>query len=118
MHVPENLFCAGTYKRILDLIAQPAISKADIHYSTIVDKIFYRTNPGDPVRIQLRGGEWLEFDELVTTSPLGWLKRNLGAFEPPLPARLTKAISSIGYGCLEKVRTATSLLNQSVEDLA
>lgn len=40
---------------------------------------------------------------MVVTCPLGWLKQNLGAFEPPLPARLTRAIGSLGYGCLEKV---------------
>jgi hypothetical protein len=45
----------------------------------------------------------LEFDEVVVTSPLGWLKRHMEAFEPELPARLSKAINSIAYGCLEKV---------------
>jgi hypothetical protein len=33
----------------------------------------------------------------------GWLKRNQDAFEPPLTPRLAKAISSIGYGTLDKV---------------
>ena len=33
----------------------------------------------------------------------GWLKRNQDAFEPPLKPRLAKAISSIGYGTLDKV---------------
>jgi hypothetical protein len=45
----------------------------------------------------------LEFDEIVVTAPLGWLKQNKEAFTPSLPVRLSNAIDSIGYGCLEKV---------------
>jgi hypothetical protein len=39
----------------------------------------------------------------VVTTPLGWLKKNKHAFEPPLPSRFSGAIDSIGYGSLEKV---------------
>lgn len=45
----------------------------------------------------------LPFDELVVTSPLGWLQKNPQAFDPPLPPPLTQAIDSISYGCLEKI---------------
>ncbi|KAK0310734.1 hypothetical protein LTR01_003889 [Friedmanniomyces endolithicus] len=44
-----------------------------------------------------------EFDEVVVTAPLGWLKRNKEAFRPALPARLSQAICNIGYGTLDKV---------------
>ncbi|KAI0143867.1 flavin-containing amine oxidoreductase [Hypoxylon sp. NC0597] len=54
------------------------------------------------LKVFTKGGENLEFDEVVFTAPLGWLKQHTDAFEPPLPSRLTKAIKSIGYGCLEK----------------
>ncbi|KAL9591468.1 MAG: hypothetical protein Q9179_007690, partial [Wetmoreana sp. 5 TL-2023] len=37
------------------------------------------------------------------TAPLGWLKRNLSTFHPPLPPRLQTAITNISYGRLEKV---------------
>ena len=43
------------------------------------------------------------FDEVVVTSPLGWLKRNLSAFTPLLPTRISQSIKHIGYGRLEKV---------------
>ncbi|PTB68579.1 FAD/NAD(P)-binding domain-containing protein [Trichoderma citrinoviride] len=99
----ENLFCAGTYQKILQEVARPALSNATISYNSVVNKIFSRTKPDDEVRVQLKGGQTLSFDELVVTCPLGWLKRNLTAFDPPLPPVLTKAIGSIGYGSLEKV---------------
>ncbi|UPL01567.1 hypothetical protein LCI18_012501 [Fusarium solani-melongenae] len=99
----ENLFCAGTYKKVLDAVAKPAIEGAEIKFKTKVERISYRTDPEDKAKVQVHGGQTLEFDEVVVTAPLGWLKRNLAAFEPALPARLTKAIGAIGYGCLEKV---------------
>lgn len=102
----ENLFCAGTYQKILQEVARPALSKATISFSSVATKIFSRTKPDDEVRVQLKDGQTLLFDELVVTCPLGWLKRNLTAFDPPLPPVLTKAIGSIGYGSLEKVSHA------------
>ncbi|KAL7623239.1 hypothetical protein AAE478_006920 [Parahypoxylon ruwenzoriense] len=100
----ENLFCADTYQKILQLVAKPAVEGATIKYETIVNKIQTTSDEGGPLKVYTEGGEALEFDEVVLTAPLGWLKRHAqAAFDPPLPARLTKAIKSIGYGCLEKV---------------
>ncbi|KAL6922097.1 hypothetical protein ACHAPO_002855 [Fusarium lateritium] len=99
----ENLFCAGTYKKVLDEVTRPALEGAEIKFETKVDKISYRTSPEEKAKVRTQSGQTLEFDEIVMTAPLGWLKRNLDAFEPALPARMTKAIGAIGYGCLEKV---------------
>ncbi|KAL0935684.1 flavin-containing amine oxidoreductase [Colletotrichum truncatum] len=99
----ENLFCAGTYKQILDEVAKPAVEGAEIKFQTKVDKISYPANLEEKVKVQIQRGKTLEFDEVVVTAPLGWLKRNPDAFEPALPARMVKAIDAIGYGCLEKV---------------
>ncbi|KAF2140643.1 uncharacterized protein K452DRAFT_327467 [Aplosporella prunicola CBS 121167] len=99
----ENLFVAGTYKKILDKIAKPAVEGAEIKYEQLVKRIISGTNEEDStVKVELADGQTLEFDEVVITTPLGWLKRNKEAFEPPLPQRLTEAIDSIGYGCLDK----------------
>ncbi|POR37256.1 Putative polyamine oxidase 4 [Tolypocladium paradoxum] len=99
----ENLFCAGTYRQILDAIAKPVLAEADVKFNSKARRILHRRETGDEVRVELEGGQVLSFDEVVVTAPLGWLKQNLAAFEPPLPERLTLAIQSIGYGCLEKV---------------
>lgn len=101
--VAENLFCAGTYKKVLDSVAAPALAKANIYYNTLVDRITSRRQPKDMVQVHEANRNKLEFDEVVVTTPLGWLKRHLDAFEPRLPMRLSQAIESIGYGCLEKV---------------
>lgn len=100
----ENLFCAGTYHKILERVAKPAVDGADIRYGTRVSEIYGKsTSPNGTPRARTAEGQILEFDELVVTTPLGWLKQNTHAFRPPLPDRLSKAIQNIGYGCLEKV---------------
>lgn len=100
----ENLFCVGTYAKILERIAAPALRGATVRYGTVVSKIHARAQPDGPVSVTLAAtGARLSFDELVVTCPLGWLQKNLGAFEPPLPGHLTHAINNISYGCLEKV---------------
>ncbi|ROT41480.1 FAD/NAD(P)-binding domain-containing protein [Sodiomyces alkalinus F11] len=99
----ENLFCADTYHKILETIARPAKEHATIMYNTRVERVELRTQDRPHPRIRTSGGAILEFDEVILTAPLGWLKRNLAAFDPSLPERLQQGINSIGYGCLEKV---------------
>jgi monoamine oxidase len=99
----ENLFCAGTYQKILALIAKPALEKATIKLSTKISKINAADGAHGKVKVTTEKGEALKFDEIVVTAPLGWLKQNQEAFTPPLPPRFSSAIESIGYGCLEKV---------------
>lgn len=107
----ENLFCSGTYTNILAHIAAPVLAaaadgRATLKLNTTVAGIHARTTAQQPVRVTLAdpAGIQLAFDELVVTCPLGWLqKHHAAAFDPPLPAALTKAIHGISYGCLEKV---------------
>ena len=72
-------------------------------FNTVITKIKTGDGPRRTVKLTTKDGSSLQFDEVVMTAPLGWLKQNLAAFEPELPSRLTAAIQSIGYGCLEKV---------------
>lgn len=77
---------------------------ADIRYETQLSDIYGRSaTDNNTVRVKTMSGKVLEFDELVVTTPLGWLKQNMKAFHPPLPDRLSQAIQNIGYGSLEKV---------------
>lgn len=100
------MFCAGTYKKILAHVAKPAQEKARIFKDTTVSEIHYGSAAEDKVRLRTTSGAVFEFDEVVSTTPLGWLKRNKAAFKPALPANLSRAIDAIGYGCLEKVSVA------------
>ncbi|KIH86642.1 hypothetical protein SPBR_08270 [Sporothrix brasiliensis 5110] len=109
----ENLFCAGTYKRVFDRLIEPVVEGATIHYGKTVSRIVSTqdtpnhvpdTLPSSSVTVVTTAGETYSFDEVVCTMPLGWLKKNAAsAFEPPIPSRVSEAIASIGYGSLEKV---------------
>lgn len=101
----ENLFVAGTYKKVLEKIAAPAV-EAGIKFGHVVKKIVSNrsTEHEDPkVVVELDGRESEVVDEVVMTAPLGWLKTNMDAFEPALPQRLQDGIKAIGYGHLDKV---------------
>jgi hypothetical protein len=102
----ENPFVAGTYEKILEAVAKTAREKAEIKLEMKVIKVVSGEKNGDdrarPI-IETADGSRVAFDEVVCTMPLGWLKKNLDAFEPPLEPRLTKAIASSTYGTLDKV---------------
>lgn len=66
-------------------------------------KIYSKDTSTGTIKVSTSKGRDYEFDEVVLTAPLGWVKKNLDAFEPRLPLRLEKAIKNIGYGALEKV---------------
>jgi monoamine oxidase len=79
-----------------------------IKLSTKIKKINAANGADGKVVVTTEKGDALQFDEIVVTAPLGWLKQNQEAFTPSLPPRFSSAIDSIGYGCLEKVRTLLS----------
>ncbi|KAH0537688.1 hypothetical protein FGG08_005553 [Glutinoglossum americanum] len=89
---------------ILDCVAKLPLLAADVQLSKRVTDIESQNNSnGERVVVTTEDGETQIFDEIVMTTPLGWLKRNKEAFTPPISPRLTKAIDSISYGHLEKV---------------
>lgn len=100
----ENLFCAGTYAKVLELVAKPALAGAVVRLEHVVKKIRSKEKDGDPqVIVETANGVEESFDEVVVTTPLGWLKRNQEVFEPKLPERIAQGIDSLGYGNLDKV---------------
>jgi hypothetical protein len=100
----ENLFCVGTYAKVLEHVSAPALKGADIRFNHVVEKI-RSSSSGDEttVNVELRGRNIETFDEVIVTCPLGWLKRNRDVFEPQLPPKMTQAINNLGYGNLDKV---------------
>ncbi|KAI9802995.1 MAG: hypothetical protein M1825_002228 [Sarcosagium campestre] len=102
----ENLFLSSTYKSVLDRVARIPLQQANIELGKAVIKIessLEHENSGSRIRVTTKDGKQYQFDEVVVTTPLGWLKKNLKAFEPPISPRITQAIQSISYGNLEKV---------------
>lgn len=104
-----NVFVAGTYKKIFGEIARPALERADIRLNAEVEHIAYRNKDDNTtaVRLHLADGSGHDFDEVVVTCPLGYVKQHASTlFKPVLPKRLLQAIDNIGYGALEKLYIA------------
>ena len=110
-YLPENLFCAGTYAKILDSIAASALKNADLKLNTKVTRI---ETSSAKVKVVTDKGVEEEFDEVVMTAPLGFLKQNKHIFVPPLPQGMAQAIDAIGYGSLEKVEDSLLLFDELI----
>ena len=61
------------------------------------------TASADGASLRFRDGGEEEFDLVIVTLPLGVLKRDAVAFDPPLPAEKRAAIDRFGMGLLDKV---------------
>ncbi|KAG8158238.1 hypothetical protein KVR01_011999 [Diaporthe batatas] len=104
----DNLFVASTFKKIVEQVAEIAISRADLRLNAEVIRI--ELNEGLEKRgrkhrleVVTRDGQMQGFDQVIVTAPLGWLQRNQHVFNPELPPRLCQAINATGYGNLEKI---------------
>ena len=96
----ENVFVASTYKDILEEIGRTAIERADLHLNQDVVKFEECTRSSISGRrsttVHTASGIEREFDEVVVTAPLGWLKRHKNsAFQNPLPERLSQAMDNM-----------------------
>ncbi|KAF2224968.1 amine oxidase [Elsinoe ampelina] len=97
----DNLFMASTYQKIVERLGQATLQRCNLRLSEEVTCV--RTPAAsDKIIVQTAGGE-IEFDAVIFTTPLGWLKRNQQTFYPSLSPRLGQAIENIGYGNLDKV---------------
>lgn len=99
------MFVESNYAAILKYIASPALKGAEILLGKRVTSVSTPEDrsSGVQVAVQTEGGDAYSFDEVVVTTPLGWLKHNLDVFSPPLPGRLSSAVANLGLSQLEKV---------------
>lgn len=101
----EEMFIESDYSQILQRVAQHALDGAKILYGKYVNRVEtpVTRDSGEKVRISTSAGERMEADEVIMTTPLGWLQVNQPSFHPPLPERLARAINNITLSHLEKV---------------
>lgn len=99
------MFIETNYQAILAEIARTPLEKANLQLGVKVVDITTcsREEETDMVVVRTEKGEKLLFNEVVMTTPLGWLKRNKHVFKPLLPPRMLAGIDAISIGHLEKV---------------
>ena len=93
----SDVVIEGGYRRLIERLA----SGLDVQIGTIVEAIRY-DGVGDGVEVVTNKGAF-QGSHVVVTVPLGVLKAQKIAFDPPLPAWKTSAIEAIGMGVVEKV---------------
>ena len=92
---------ASTFKDIVASIASPLSDKIALRLGCEVTGIANNAIGG--VDVEAADGFRDVFQDVVVTAPLGWLKRNEEVFSPPLPSTISMAISSLGYGNLDRI---------------
>lgn len=99
------MFVEGNYAAILQQAAKPAVDGATICLGTRVTSVkTHETRaPGQKIEVATEAGKTLSFDEVVMTTPLGWLKQHRDVFFPPIPARISAAVDNLSLSQLEKV---------------
>lgn len=82
-------------------------SKLDLRTRRVVNKITYNMWSGSAAsavaKVQCEDGEVLDADHVVLTTPLGVLKDEQIAFDPPLPEWKRGPIQRLGFGLLNKI---------------
>jgi hypothetical protein len=101
----EETFVEGNHKAILAEIARIPLEKAVIKLGERVVEVRSAERKAKNSQVVLRTdkGELFSFDEVLMTTPLGFLKRNKDMFKPSLPPRLLSGIDAVSVGHLEKV---------------
>lgn len=95
----DDCFIPTNYKKILDRIGALPRAQAHIKLNTIMTSV---TGGSEGTRLAISDGSHEDFDDVVITTPLGYLKRHKVSISP-LDLRLSRAIDQISYGHLEKV---------------
>lgn len=100
----DQVFLQDGYIAIIEEIARPLIEAGIVHTTVEVNQIDWSK---DPILLKTSTGTYAA-DNVVCTLPLGVLKKKSqdsepAFFKPALPTEKAQAISSLGFGTLDKI---------------
>ena len=98
----DDNFIPTNYQKIIAKIAALPLAQANFRFLTEMTSL--QTDKGNPGAVSLTTSDEKEqyFDDVVITTPLGWLKQHKESI-PQLYPRIASAIDSMSFGRLEKV---------------
>jgi hypothetical protein len=107
----DECVVASTFQPILHRVAELPLQRASFQLNTRAISFTSQSNPQGKVKVHvgIEGGATQSFDEVIITSPLGWLKANMETFEPAITSKLRDAFDAISIGHLEKVISIRAL---------
>ncbi len=83
-------------------ISAVALARAHLQLNTVMISVEAQVGGPRPVCVTTSDGKKQYFDDVVVTTPLGWLKQHKESIQQLHP-RIASAIDSISFGRLEKV---------------
>ncbi|KAL8678994.1 MAG: hypothetical protein Q9186_004678 [Xanthomendoza sp. 1 TL-2023] len=98
----DDCFIPTNYQKIVAKISAVPLAQATIHLNTTMVSVEARQGGPRPICVTTSDGNMQYFDDVVVTTPLGWLKQHKESI-PQLHPRIASAIDSISFGRLEKV---------------
>ncbi|KAI1410761.1 FAD/NAD(P)-binding domain-containing protein [Hypoxylon sp. FL1857] len=101
----DEVFVTSNFATILSNISRPARRWGNVILNTKVVSVTTSREilNEQMVTLTTEDGKEYSFDQVVMTTPLGWLQKNTDCFNPPLPPRLSSAIHNLKLSQLEKV---------------
>lgn len=98
----DDCFIPTNYKKILARISSIPLAKAHIQFNTVMISVESQRDENRLICLTTSDGNKQYFDDVVVTTPLGWLKQHKQSINQLSP-RIASAIDSISFGRLEKV---------------
>lgn len=102
----RNLYMKGGYDNIVKWTAE-SLSPNTVQLNSTVDRIIWSEDGTKACALEYHDADGevcvMEADAVVSTLPLGSLKRGLVTFDPALPDDMQLALSKFSYGALGKV---------------
>lgn len=97
----EQVFVRDGYLAVVEEVAKEVLQAGSVELGAEVEEIRWKTSP---VSVKVKDGRTFEADNVISTFPLGVLKaKQERLFIPYLPKEKTEAISSLGFGTLDKI---------------
>lgn len=98
----EDCFIPTNYQKIITQISAVPLAQAHIQFNTVMTSVEALTGGPRPACLITSDARKQYFDDIVVTTPLGWLKQHKESIHQLHP-RIASAIDSISFGRLEKV---------------
>ncbi|KAL8830714.1 MAG: hypothetical protein Q9191_001276 [Dirinaria sp. TL-2023a] len=98
----SDCFIPTNYQKIIASISAIPLAQAHIQFNTVMASIENVIGRPRGILLTTSDGQKQYFDDIVVTTPLGWLKKHKESIHELHP-RISSAIDTISFGRLEKV---------------
>jgi N1-acetylpolyamine oxidase len=96
----DQVFVQDGYLAVVEALGKDTINGGAVKLGVEVTEIDWDTSP---IQVKTKDGQCFAANDVVCTLPLGVLKAKKELFKPTLPEAKSEAITSLGFGTLDKI---------------